>query len=321
MTRHEKTPAAFAAAADFTADKFSSTQWEEAEAKAQFAQAFIRFVESDFAKSDFTEPFYKRLSMTFDHIAHYDREGFYATFFTAAEDKVRFLQQTARHCCHGDPAYTYSDVERALQSWLKENSVLAKHQERLDDMRSPKLTQVQWDALPDDRKGTIGGKPYRLSQDEKSGVAVLAPVRIVADKEPAISPDPHAYIEKQLTSSAMFHTPGFFRALQNDYPIDDESRDRAIKLLSQAYHLPPKEAEGLLSGSIKAEIDDSAGVITYTIPKPIDEYQPRHVSGKETSASRTAGLSAALFGGADPPKESRETQKDSPHHERDGRSR
>jgi hypothetical protein len=68
---------------------------------------------------------------------------------------------------------------------------------------------------------------------------------------------------KQLTSTAMFHTPGLFRALQNDYRIKGKTRRRAIQILSDGYRLSPEEARGLLSGSIPVEIDEAAGTITY----------------------------------------------------------
>ena len=84
----------------------------------RFAQQFVRFVESDFAAKHFNDRFYRRLSNTFGHIAHYNRAGFWEVFFTTTADKVRFLEQTLQHPCYGDPAWTYSDVERALQQWL-----------------------------------------------------------------------------------------------------------------------------------------------------------------------------------------------------------
>jgi hypothetical protein len=68
---------------------------------------------------------------------------------------------------------------------------------------------------------------------------------------------------RQLTSSAMFHTPGLFRALQTDYRIKGKTRARAIQILSDGYRLSPEEAQGLLSGSIPVEIDEVAGTITY----------------------------------------------------------
>lgn len=116
---------------DFTADKFAPTKWEKAEAKVRFARQFIRFVESDFAQRQFPHWFYTRLALTFGHIAHYNQAGFFETFFVSTEGKVRFLRQTLQYPCYGDPTLTYSDVEKALQSWLFVNGVLAKHEQRL----------------------------------------------------------------------------------------------------------------------------------------------------------------------------------------------
>jgi hypothetical protein len=72
-------------------------------------------------------------------------------------------------------------------------------------------------------------------------------------------------IRKQLTSTALFHTPGLFRALQNDYRIKGNARQRAVQILSNGYGLPVEEARGLLSGSIPVEINETAGTITYEV--------------------------------------------------------
>lgn len=72
--------------------------------------------------------------------------------------------------------------------------------------------------------------------------------------------------QRQLTSSNMVHTPGFFRAMQNDYHVKGSTRQRAIKILCDVYKLPRKEAEGILSGSIPVEIDESAGTVSYIVP-------------------------------------------------------
>src|SRR5664279_3980752 len=95
----------------FIASKFVPTKWDTTQAKAWFAKQFVAFVQSDFDGEYFTERFYRRLSMTFGHIAHYDRGGFWETFFTTTADKVRFLMETLQYPCYGDPAWTYSDVE------------------------------------------------------------------------------------------------------------------------------------------------------------------------------------------------------------------
>ena len=57
--------------------------------------------------------------MTFGHIAHYDSAGFYETFFESDEGKREFIDQCMAWRCYGDPAFTYSDVERAVIARLK----------------------------------------------------------------------------------------------------------------------------------------------------------------------------------------------------------
>jgi hypothetical protein len=114
-----------------TLPEFTPTQWATAHDKATFAKQFVRFVQSDFAAKYFTDKFYRRLSNIFGHIAHYNRGGFWAEFFTTTADKVRFLEQCLQHPCYGDSASTYSDVERALQAWLKADGTLDRYRHRL----------------------------------------------------------------------------------------------------------------------------------------------------------------------------------------------
>jgi hypothetical protein len=78
------------------------------------------------------------------------------------------------------------------------------------------------------------------------------------------APEQPGLIQKQLTSNGMFHTPGVFRALQNDFRISGKPRQQAIKTLSNGYGLSREEAAGLLSGAITSEIDDAAGTVTFT---------------------------------------------------------
>ncbi len=116
----------------FTASQFTPTQWDTASAKAWFANHFMRFVVEGFPSQLFTKRFYRRLSNTFGHIAHYDQHGFWETFFTTTADKVRFLEQTLQHPCYGDPEWTYSDVERALRYWLRTKNILGRYQRQLE---------------------------------------------------------------------------------------------------------------------------------------------------------------------------------------------
>ena len=113
--------------------QFTPTQWNTSLDKAAFAKQFVCFVKSEFAAKHFTKKFYRRLSQIFGHIAHYNRDGFWNEFFTNTANRVRFLQQTMQWPCYGDPAWTYSDVERALQEWLRTDQTLERYRQRLTE--------------------------------------------------------------------------------------------------------------------------------------------------------------------------------------------
>lgn len=114
----------------FTASQFTPTKFDTAEDKAKFANQFVRFVESGFKWTIFPKWFYTRLSMTFGHIANFNQQGFYATWFGSTESKLAFLRQTLSGGQYGDPAYTYSDVEKALAAWVRERDFLTQYQLR-----------------------------------------------------------------------------------------------------------------------------------------------------------------------------------------------
>ena len=104
----------------FSAAQFVPTQWDSAEQKAKFANHFVRFLESDCNSNLFHPWFYRRLSMTFGHIAHFGKCGFYEVWFANDAKRRDFIRHTLdpQTGGYGDPAYTYSDVEKALKSYL-----------------------------------------------------------------------------------------------------------------------------------------------------------------------------------------------------------
>lgn len=116
----------------FTASQFVGTQFDTSEDKAKFANQFLRFVSAGFRRTLFPQWFYRRLSMTFGHIAHYNQAGFYENFFTTPKGKVEFIAICLNGGGYGDPAYTYSDVEKELKKWLLRNAVWEKLQEKYE---------------------------------------------------------------------------------------------------------------------------------------------------------------------------------------------
>jgi hypothetical protein len=99
----------------FSASEFTPTQWDTAQDKAEFANRLLDFMLTGFVAGRFTNKLYKRLSSCFGHIAHFDLNGFAETWFDGPASIAAFVNQITKWPCFGDPTYTYSDVERAIQ--------------------------------------------------------------------------------------------------------------------------------------------------------------------------------------------------------------
>jgi hypothetical protein len=115
----------------FLPTEFTPTKFSTADDKAEFGNHFLRFIDSEWAQTLFTKDFYHRLSMCFGNIAHYDRGTFYETWFTTDHDRLRFLEKTLKWPCWGDPEYTFSDIERAIQQELRKRNYLARYELRV----------------------------------------------------------------------------------------------------------------------------------------------------------------------------------------------
>ena len=99
----------------FDSSEFTPTKWNTAEDKADFANKLLNFMLTGFLAGRFTEKLYNRLSICFGHISHFDRGGFAETWFDKPESIAAFVNQLVQWPCFGDPAFTFSDVEQAIQ--------------------------------------------------------------------------------------------------------------------------------------------------------------------------------------------------------------
>jgi len=116
----------------FLPNEFVPTQFSTTVEKANFGNALLRFLDANCLREFFTKRFYNRLSMTFGHIAHCDIEGFYSTWFTGDRHRLGFVQKLLHWPCHGDPKFTFSDVEHAVQQvMLKRNYLEISSGDRL----------------------------------------------------------------------------------------------------------------------------------------------------------------------------------------------
>ena len=110
----------------FLASEFTPTERSTAAEKAAFGNAVLHFVDLGCPRELFTKKFYNRLSMTFGNIAHYNLEGFYDTWFTRDRHRLGFVHKLLRWPCHGDPKFTFSDVEYAVQQVIRERNYLSR---------------------------------------------------------------------------------------------------------------------------------------------------------------------------------------------------
>ena len=115
----------------FQAESFTPTKWTTAEQKAAFANQLMAFIAADFPESKFTKKFYNRLSQTFGLIARYNVGGFFSTFFTDTEGKLRFLRCLVEWPCYGSSEFTFSDVERATSAAIQSTNYVEAYAARL----------------------------------------------------------------------------------------------------------------------------------------------------------------------------------------------
>jgi hypothetical protein len=69
------------------------------------------------------------------HNANYNRAQFYEEWFSSLAAEVRFLKHTMRFPCYGDPEYTFSDVERAIQRKISNRNHFARYELRLAEQQ------------------------------------------------------------------------------------------------------------------------------------------------------------------------------------------
>src|SRR5579884_453516 len=76
----------------FTADMFTPTEYATAEQKARGANKVLRFIVAGAPRDMWGPELYRILHMhLWHHIAHFNANGFYATWFEHAQDRQRFL--------------------------------------------------------------------------------------------------------------------------------------------------------------------------------------------------------------------------------------
>ena len=93
-------------------DGFKDAEFMSAREKELVLAQWKRFVERGFNFEHFTDRLYKFLTLHASFIAHFNRSGFYSTYFEDPEATIRFLNQF--DCEHG-----FASVEYGSTWWLE----------------------------------------------------------------------------------------------------------------------------------------------------------------------------------------------------------
>ena len=112
----------------FYPGQFSATKYDSAEDKAKTANGLVRFLANGCQRPAFTARIYQALSLhMFGHIAEYNIDGFYATWFGTPQACAAWVTYVLRGGAYGfhDQGWGdgWGDVESAVAAWLKASGV------------------------------------------------------------------------------------------------------------------------------------------------------------------------------------------------------
>lgn len=92
----------------------TDSQFMSAEQKRRVLRQWEKFLEHGCRWEHFTKPLYEHLIQNCSFIAHYNREGFYYTYFKHGDDMIKFLSQFDEK--NGNPPRS---VEYGMTYWVK----------------------------------------------------------------------------------------------------------------------------------------------------------------------------------------------------------
>jgi len=138
-------------------------QFMTATQKRNTLKAWERFLKNGLKEKDFTEALYKHLSLHCSFIAHYNRGGFYSTYFTSPIDIQTFLTQF-------DKRTECFSVEYGSLSWRYDRDYEDINEEMIEIASKyiPQLTKeavkIEYDRAVDEVKTLI--KKYKIPLED-----------------------------------------------------------------------------------------------------------------------------------------------------------
>ena len=111
--------------------KYVATKWDSAEDKAKFCEWLKKFLLAGCPRGKLQKTKYGRLCGMFGFIAHYNVHGFWDARFGSDEAILETLEQMRDWSMGGDPAWTWSDVEKEIQAFIRTEGLCQKAFEKM----------------------------------------------------------------------------------------------------------------------------------------------------------------------------------------------
>lgn len=92
--------------------QFADSKFLSGQSKEKIMKAWIRFLKSGFSYHNFTNDLYNHLHLHCGFIAHFNRRGFFETYFEDPESTIKFLRQF-------DEDFDFRGVECGTNWWYK----------------------------------------------------------------------------------------------------------------------------------------------------------------------------------------------------------
>ena len=103
---------------NFKDEKFLSKSQKET-----ILKNWCRFIKSGFKKGNFTRAIYEHLHLHCGFIAHFDRNGFFNTYFVEPQDTIAFMEIFERNC-PGSWKHFKNDLTSVMMQELEKNKKL-----------------------------------------------------------------------------------------------------------------------------------------------------------------------------------------------------
>lgn len=116
-------------------DQFSDAEFMSAKEKSLVLRDWIKFFKRGLRFEDFTERLYKHLINHCSFIAHYNRAGFFSTYFDRPQDTSHFLNQFDRSKGCVCVEYGMTHWIRCQQYYDLNNAMVDAIAEMLPDLR------------------------------------------------------------------------------------------------------------------------------------------------------------------------------------------